>query len=388
MALQRLDQADATLVTSLESLTNMKHHLANTTKTVVNGFSEHAKTLAKIKNGLSSQTTALAALEARLRTHSGLLDQLSQTSEAQSTRLDVVMARVDSTADTLRDDIAVVRARLIPDLRSEVKALDATLHVALARLPPTDNPVQEPASNSPTAQDASYSATMADTTTATDGTSSTSDNRKTATNGTWYQDVSNGAPADGNTATDGTSSGSEDKKAAPGGTSTTSAAPHNVRFGVARDLRNGQAPQSSFGDSRFGPTCSFISPSRSDDSWYRPGHRVPHVTPGPDGNPFNDGSHHVHPRDQRPPRLSTSNGDPTLGGSFRYSNVDPTLGGPFRKIISPRVDDREKIARDRQLRPIPWRFGWRRGAHHQFPSQVWIQLFRVGSPRGRSPVLS
>ena len=63
----------------------MKNHLASTTKTVVDGFTEHAKTLAEIKNGLGSQTTTLAALEARLRTHSGLLDQLSRTSEAQNT---------------------------------------------------------------------------------------------------------------------------------------------------------------------------------------------------------------------------------------------------------------------------------------------------------------
>jgi hypothetical protein len=259
-ALQCLDRADATLVTSLETLTNMKHHLATTTKTVVDGFSEHAKMLAEIKNGLGSQTTALAALEARLRTHSGVLDQLSQTSEAQITRLDDVMACVDFTADTLRDDIAEVRACLIPDLRSEVKALDATLHVALARLPPTNNLVQAPASNSPTDQDASHSAPTADTTAATDGTSSTSDDTKTVTVGKWYQDVSNSAPADGNTATDGMSSGSEDKNAAHGGTPTTSATPHNVRFGVAWHLRNGQAPQSSFWDSRFGPTCSFMSP--------------------------------------------------------------------------------------------------------------------------------
>jgi hypothetical protein len=34
-ALQRLDRADAALVTSLESLTNMKNHLVTTTKTVV-----------------------------------------------------------------------------------------------------------------------------------------------------------------------------------------------------------------------------------------------------------------------------------------------------------------------------------------------------------------
>ena len=63
----------------------MKNHLVTTTKTVVDGFNEHAKTLDEIKNGLCSQTTTLAALEARLRTHSGLLDQLSRTSEAQNT---------------------------------------------------------------------------------------------------------------------------------------------------------------------------------------------------------------------------------------------------------------------------------------------------------------
>ena len=78
-ALQRLDRADTILVTLLESLTNMKNHLASTTKTVVDGFTEHAKTLAEIKNGLGSQTTTLAVLDARLRTHSGLLDQLSRT---------------------------------------------------------------------------------------------------------------------------------------------------------------------------------------------------------------------------------------------------------------------------------------------------------------------
>ena len=257
MALQRLDRADTTLVTSLENPTNMKQHLATTNKTVIDGFSEHAKTLAGITNGLSSQTTALAALEAWLRTHSGLLDQLSRTSEAQSTRLDDVMARVDSTANTLRNDIAEVRARLIPDLRSEVQALDATLHMALARLPHTDNPVHAPASNSPTDQDASHSAPTANTTAATDGASSTLDYKQTATAGTWSQDVSHGAPANRNTTTDSTA----------GGTPTTSAAPHNVRFGVPWELRDGQVPQSSFGDSRFGPTRSFMSPSRSDDSW-------------------------------------------------------------------------------------------------------------------------
>jgi hypothetical protein len=47
-ALQRLDRADATLVTSLVSLTNMKNHLVTTTKTVVDGFNEHAKTLDEI----------------------------------------------------------------------------------------------------------------------------------------------------------------------------------------------------------------------------------------------------------------------------------------------------------------------------------------------------
>jgi len=233
----------------------------------------------------TNKTTALAVLEARLRTHSGLLDQLSRTSEAQSTRLDDVVARVDSTADTLRNDVAEVRARLIPDLRSEVQALDATLHTALARLPHTTDPAHAPASNSPTDQDASHSAPTANTTVATNGTSSTLDNRHTATAGTWSQDVLHGAPANGHTATDSTS----------GGTPTTSAAPHNVRFGVARELRNGQVTQSSFGDSRFGPPRSFMSPSCSDDSWYRPGNRVPHVTPGPDGHPLNNGSHHVHP---------------------------------------------------------------------------------------------
>jgi len=90
--------------------------------------------LAEIKNGLGSQTTTLAALEARLRTHSGLLNQLLQTSEAQNTRLDNVVARVDSTADILRNDVDEVRARLIPDIRSEVKTLNATVHAALAHL--------------------------------------------------------------------------------------------------------------------------------------------------------------------------------------------------------------------------------------------------------------
>jgi hypothetical protein len=252
----------------------MKHHLATTTKTVVNGFNEHAKMLAEIKNGLGSQITTLAALEARLRTHSGLLDQFSWTSEAQNTRLDDVVARVDSIADTLRNEVAEVRARLIPDLRSEVKTLDATLHAALARLPPIDDPVHEPALNSPTDQDASHSATPADTTAATNGTSSSSNDRKPATVGSWSQDISNGAPADGYTATDGTSSGSEVKNAAPDDMSTRLAATQNVRFGAAQDICNGQAPQSSFGDSRFGPARSFMSPSRSDDSWYRPGNRV------------------------------------------------------------------------------------------------------------------
>jgi len=182
-ALQRLDQADATLITLLESVTNMKHHLATTTKTVVDGFSEHAKTLAEIKNSLGSQTTTLAALEARLRTHSGLLDELSRMSEAQSTCLDDVVARVDSSADTLRNDVAEVQTHLIPDFRSKVKTLDATLHVALARLPPIDNPVHAPASNSPTDQVASHSATTADRTAASNGTSSTSEDRKTATVG-------------------------------------------------------------------------------------------------------------------------------------------------------------------------------------------------------------
>jgi hypothetical protein len=336
-ALQRLDRADTTLVTLLESLTNMKNHLASTTKTVVDGFNEHAKTLAEIKNGLGSQITTLAALEVWLRTHSGLLDQLSRTSEAQTTRLDDVVACVDSTAATLRDDVDAVQTRLIPDIRSEVKTLDATLHAALAHL------------------DASQNATLASTNAATNGTSSsTSDDRKPATDKT--EDGAQGAPANGYTATNGTSSGLEAKNAAPGDPSTP-AATHNVRFdatqdicqGAAQDIRHGQATQSSFGDSRFGPTRPFMSPSRSDDSWYRPGNRVPHVTPGSNGHSFNDGYNHDHPRGQRPPRLSTSHGDPPLGGSFQSSNVDPTMGGSFRKIISPRVDDREKIARDRQL---------------------------------------
>ena len=237
------------------------------------------------------------------------------------------MARVDSTADTLRNEVDEVRACLLPDIRSKVKTLDATVHAALARL------------------DASQHAPPASTTAATNDTSSTSDDTKPATDNTTSdarqpatdntEDGAHGAPADRYTATDGTSSGSEATNAAPG---------HNVRFDAAQDIRHGQATQSSFGDSRFGPNRSFMSPSRSDDSWYRPGNRVPHVTPGSDGQSFNDGSHHDLHRGPRPPRLSTSHGDPTLGGSFQSSNVDS-----FRKIISPRVNDREKIARDRQL---------------------------------------
>jgi hypothetical protein len=298
--MQRLDRADATLVTSLESLTNMKNHLASTTKTVVDGFNEHAKTLAEIKNGLGSQTTTLVALEARLRTHSGLLDQLSRTSEAQNARLDDVVARVDSTAATLRDEVDEVRVRLIPDIRSKVKTMDGILHAALARL------------------DASQNDTPPSTTAATNGTSSASDDRKPATNNT--EDGAHGDPADGYTATDGTSSGLAAKNAAPGAPSTP-AATHNVCFDTAQDICHGQATQSSFGDSRFGPTRSFTSPSRSDDSWYRPGNRVPNVTPGSYGHTFDDGPHYDHLRGQRPPRLSTSHGDPTLGGSFQSSNV-------------------------------------------------------------------
>jgi hypothetical protein len=278
-ALQRLDRVDATLVTLLENLTNMKQQLATTNQTVIDGFNEHATTLVGITDGLSSQTAALAALEARLRTHSGILDQLSRTSEAQSTRLDEVVTRMDSTADTLRNEVAEVRASLIPDLCSKVKMLDATLQAALARLPPLNNPGHKPASHSPTDQDASPSATTANPAAASD------------------------SPL--------------------GGTPTTSAAPHNVRFGAA--LRDGQVPQSSLGDSCFGPTRSFMSPSRSDDSWYRPGNRVPHVTPGPHGRSLNNDPHHVHHQDQRPPRLSMSH----------MSHGDPMLGGSFRQIISP-----------------------------------------------------
>jgi hypothetical protein len=261
--------------------------------------------LDEIKNGLGSQTTTLAALEARLRTHSGLLDQLSRTSEAQNTRLDDVVARVDSTADTLRNEVDEVRACLLPDIRSEVKTLDATVHAAMARL------------------DALQHAPPASTTAATNDTSSTSDAKKPATDNTTSdarqpatdntEDGAHGAPADRYTATDGTSSGSEATNAEPG---------HNVHFDAAQDIRHGQATQSSFGDSRFGPNRSFMSPSRSDDSWYRPGNRVPHVTPGSDGQSFNDGSHHDLHRGPRPPRLSTSHGDPTLGGSFQSSNID------------------------------------------------------------------
>ncbi len=340
-ALQCLDRADATLVTLLESLTNMKHHLATTTKTVVDGFSEHAKTLAAIKNGLSSQTTALAALEAWLRTHGGLLDQLSRTSEAQSTCLDDVMACVGSTADTLRDDVAEVRARLIPDLRSEVKALDATLPAALARLPPTDNPIHMPASNSPTDQDALHSAPTADMTAATNGTSSTSDDKQTATAGTWYQDVSHGAPADGNTTTNSMSCG----------TPTTSAAPHNVRFGITRDLRDGQAPQSSFGDSRFGPTRLFMSPSHSDDSWYLP-ETVCHTLP-----PAQTGAPSTMALTMSIPRINALPASPRQtrqmviqrwGGRFGTPTLIQRWGGRSEK--SSRLGSMtEKIARDRQL---------------------------------------
>jgi len=210
---RRCSVSTATLVTSLENLTNMKQQLATTNKNVIDGFNEHAKTSAGITDGLSSQTAALAALEAWLRTHSDLLDQLSRTSEAQNTRLDNVVARVDSTTDTLRNDVAEVRTRLITDLRCEVHALDATLHTALARLP-----VHAPAPHSPTDQDVSQGAPTADTTAAPDSTSTTLDDRLTATAGTWSQDVTHGAPATGHTATDSTS----------GGAPTTSAAPHNV----------------------------------------------------------------------------------------------------------------------------------------------------------------
>jgi len=72
----------------------------------------------------------------------------------------------------------------------------------------------------------------------------------------------------------------------------------------------------------------------ADSSRFHSGNSVNHVTPGPD-------------RVRRPPPLSTSDyspRDPMLGGTFRTGD-----SAQFRKIISPRVGDREQYAQDRQI---------------------------------------
>jgi hypothetical protein len=76
------------------------------------------------------------------------------------------------------------------------------------------------------------------------------------------------------------------------------------------------------------------SPNVCFSSWFHSGNCINHVTPGLN-------------RDRHPPPLSTldnSPRDPMLGGTFRAGDREQ-----FRKIISPRVGDREQYARDRQL---------------------------------------
>lgn len=218
--------------------------------------------------------------------------QLYHFSTAHNSRLDDMAKSIDDSTGSLRDEVKEVHTQLIPDLCSEVDAMSTT---ALARLPPHPGvSTTVPPTTAPDAMPKTTDSTIPDDSVPAD------------------HDANDSVPTDRNATTD----------AAP----SESGARHSVRFGATRDphLHHGQDSRYSFGDSCFGPPRSFTSPTlRSDDSWYRSGNHVPHVTPDNYKHPTNNGSTHYHSQNHRPCPLSTLNNstsDPTLGGLFGESS--------------------------------------------------------------------
>ena len=292
-ALKRLTRAEDNLAISIGSLSTLNENMANT-------FDAQSKTLDEITKGLQRQTDAMAEIDKRLQTHSGILSRLTGKAENHDNRLNGVSNSLAFLETRLPQISADTEARVqgvrkvldteTTSLRTDVMEIRARLIPDLRReVHSLDGALREALTRLPSSTATSEFVIGVDNATglAPAGTNSTSD------------------PVVGaDTVTDSTGD-PVDEPIVDG---------PNVRF--------------------HGPPMATSPAPQADSSWFHSGNCVNHVTPGP-------------ARDRRPPHLSTldtSPRDPMLGGAYRAGDKEHS-----RKIISPRVGDREQFARERQL---------------------------------------